>query len=283
MKTLMLTLLFAGLCTGLAFAQSPWINDTHTSSITLEWDKPIFDERTFDRSEVSAASSAMFLTGRMLMTDNIVFVAELPISHFGYKNGNPFGGDDNSTMIGNLYAGGIYNADLRNPDNHLFVELGVRIPTAKSPNDDRFGNFTGMMSEASDRMEAFLWDTWSIPVIGSFVTPITGPFDVKLRLGTAYNIYTGDFEDLDNTLHLLYGVTALYRDVNTEAYIGFSGRNPYAGNDPDFFEDGFTQLRAGVALPFRNIVPGVYVRKPLGENFNQLVDFSFGFTLEFRR
>jgi hypothetical protein len=157
MKKLTLSVLFIALWTGLVFAQSPWLNDTRNSSITFEWDKPLFDDRTFDRKDVTGVSSAMFLTGRMLITDNFLFVAELPISHFGYKDGNP-SGEDNSTMLGNIYAGGIYNVDLRNPDNHLFVELGVRIPTTRTPTADRFGNFTGIISEASDRSEAFLAD-----------------------------------------------------------------------------------------------------------------------------
>lgn len=284
MKKLICTVVLFGLWTGLVLAQSPWLNDTRTSSISLEWDKPIFDDRTFERKDVTAVSSAMFLTGHVKITENFLFVGELPISHFGYKNGNPFGGEDNSTMLGNIYAGGIYNVDLRNPDNHLFVELGVRFPTARTPdNIEWFGNFTGQKSEASDRMEAFQWDTWSVPLIGNFITPVSGPFALKVRLGTVYCIFADDLKDLENDLHLVYGLTGLYRDSNVEAHLGFSGRNTYVGNDPDFFEEGFTQLRAGVALPFGNIVPGVFVRKPLGENFNRLVNFSYGFNIEIRR
>lgn len=273
-----------GLLTGFANAQSPWLSDSRTSSVSLEWDKPLFDDRTFDRDQISDASSVLFLTGRMRLADNFRFVAELPMSHFGYEGNNPFGGDDNSTAIGNIYAGGIWDINKDTPDNHAFVELGVRIPTAREPNDtERFGNFTGMNSEASDRMEAFSWDTWTVPLIGNYITTINGPFAAKMRLGTLYNAYVGDFEDLDNELHLLYGISGLYRQPNVEAHLGFSGRNPYVGNDLDFFDNGFTQLRAGVARPFGKITPGVYVRKPLGENYNQVLDLAYGLSLEVKR
>jgi hypothetical protein len=259
--------------------------------VSLEWDKPLFDEDLIDRDEVMGLSSSLFLTGRMKVTDNFSLQAELPLSYFGYQDNNPFGGNDNSFEIGNVYLGGIYDiqtgsydARPENSEDRLFVELGVRFPTAREPDEtDNFGAFTGRTSEAGDRVEAFLYDTWSIPVIGSYISTISGPFAVKLRLGTIYDIYVGDFEGQENEMYLQYGIAGLYRESTLEASLGFSGRNRYVGNNPDFFDDGFTQVRASVARPFGNIVPGVYVRKPLGENYNNLVNLSYGFSVEIRR
>ena len=269
-----------GVWVGLASAQSPWLSDTRLTSISLEWDKPLFDDRTLDRDVVTNATSVLFLTGRVRVNDSFRVVGELPISHFGYENNNPLG-DDNSTIIGNIYAGGIWDVNMRNPNTHLFVELGVRIPTAPESTTKRFGGMTGMLSE-NERAEAFATDSWAIPLVGNYVTSVSGPFAMKFRLGTIYDIYVDDLESFDNEFHLLYGLTGLYRKPNVEAHLGFSGRNPYAGNNPDFFDDGFTQVRAGIARPFRNITPGVYVRKPLGENYNRLVDFAYGFSIEIR-
>jgi hypothetical protein len=284
MKKLILFVL-VGLWTGVANAQSPWLSDSRLTSISIEWDKPLLDDNIIDQSEVAGLSSSLFLTGRVRVTDNFRLEAELPVSHFGFENSNPVpGGNDYSTEIGNVYVGGIYDVQSIDDDNHLFFELGVRIPTSRQPNDiERFGRITGMSSEATDRLEAFLWDTWSVPLSANYITPVSGPFFAKFRLGTIYNMYVDDLESLDNEFHLLYGISALYRESNFEATLGFNGRNPYAGNNPDFIDDGFTQIRAGVARPFGNIVPGVYVRKPLGENYNQLVDFAYGFYIEVRR
>ncbi|MDZ7681907.1 MAG: hypothetical protein U5J63_09415 [Fodinibius sp.] len=280
MKKSIVLLIMLGIWTGLAGAQSAWLSDSRLSSVSLEWDKPLFDDRTLDRDLITGATSVLFVTARLRVNDNFRVVGELPISHFGFENTNPLG-DDNSTVIGNIYAGGIWDMNMRNPNNHAFIELGVRIPTAPESMTDRFGGMTGLLSE-NERVEAFTTDNWAIPLVGNFVTSISGPFAMKFRLGTIYDIYVDDLESFDNEFHLLYGLTGLYRESNFEAHLGFSGRNPYAGNSPDFFDDGFTQIRAGIARPFRNITPGVYVRKPLGENYNQLVDFAYGFSIEIR-
>lgn len=285
MKKVLLLLLMAGLWGELSYAQSPWLSDTRQSAVSFEWDKPVFDDRTFDQDDVTGASSVLFLTGRVKTGENILFVAELPLSHFGYKSSNPFGGDDNSTSLGNIYAGSIFDINMKNPDAHSFIELGVRIPTAPSPRDDeRFGSNTGRFAEL-DRREAFSYDTWAIPLIGNYITPVTGPFAVKFRLGTVYDIFVDELEGNDNELHLLYGLTGMYRNPSFEAQLGFSGRNQYAGlpSGIDFWDSGATQLRAGIALPFRNIVPGIHARMPLGDNYTQVLDFAYGISLEIRR
>lgn len=265
-------------------AQSPWLSDTRLTSVSLEWDKPLFDDRTLDRDLVTGISSSLFVTGRFRVSDNFRFVGELPISHFGFESNNPVG-DDNSTVIGNVYVGGIWDVNTANPTNHAYIELGVRIPTTPQPNvNDRFGGTTGLLAEVSDRMEAYMWDTWAIPVVGNFVTTVNKPFAVKGRLGTVYDIFTDDLKNSDNSLWLLYGVTALYQASTLEGHLGFSGRNQYVGNisGVNFWDSGFTQLRAGVARPFRNVTPGVYVRMPLGDNHTQVLDFAYGFSLEIR-
>lgn len=280
MKKLFITILLVGLCTSVAAAQSPWLSDVRSSSVSLEWDKPLLDSRTYNQDDISAASSVLFLTGKVRVNGNLRLVAELPMSHFGFKRGSTFA-EDNSTMLGNVYVGGVYDLFTSDAENHAMVELGARIPTTRSPSDKRFANQIGAFSDI-DRREAFAYDTWSIPLIATYIRHIEGPFAARVRLGTAYNIYTDDLKDLDNEWHLLYGISALYRQPIFEAQLGFMGRNQYAGNNVDFADSGFTQLRAGVARPFRNVVPGVYVRKPLGENYNALVDWAFGVNVEFR-
>jgi len=284
MKKTILLLIMAVWWAGNTYAQSPWLSDTRLSSISLEWDKPLFDDRTFDRSDVSNASSVLFLSGRIRVNDNFRFVAELPVSNFGYQGNNPFGGDDNSTVIGNIYAGGIYDVNTGNPNTHSFIELGVRIPTTPDPRTNkRFGSSTGRFSEL-ERQEAFGSDQWSVPLIGNYVTTVSDPFAVKFRLGTVYDLFVDNLKNLDNQLHLLYRLSAMYRPTNFEAYLGFSGRNQYAGlpSGIDFWDSGLTQLRAGIARPFQNITPGVYVRKPLGDNYNRALDFAYGFSIEIR-
>lgn len=284
MKKVILLLILTGLGTTCVYAQSPWLSDTRLSSVSLEWDKPLFDKRTYDRDIVSGATSVLFVTSRVRVGDDFRFVAELPISHFGYENNNPFGGDDNSTVIGNVYAGGIWDVNLGNPYTHSFIEFGVRIPTTPNArNNKRFGGTTGRFSEL-ERSEAFSNDVWTVPLIANYFTSVRALFAVKLRLGATYNIFVNNLKNQENQMHLLYGVTALYRPLTFEAQLGFSGRNQFVGlpSGIDFWDSGLTQIRAGIARPFRNITPGLYVRKPLGDNYNQVLDLAYGISLEIR-
>ena len=285
MKKIISLLLLIGIGTAITYAQSPWLSDTRTSSISLEWDKPLFDKRTFDRDDITGASSALFLTGRFRVNENLRIVGELPLSHLGFESAYPLG-DDNSTVVGNFYLGSIWDIETVSTNNHAFVELGVRIPTTPEMNlSDKYGSLTGLASEESDRTEAFIWDTWAVPVIGNFISVIDGPFAVKTRLGTVYDIFVDDLKDVDNEMWLLYGITALYRDSGFEAHLGFSGRNQYVGlpEDADFFDSGFTQLRGGVGIPFGKVTPTIYARLPLGSNYNEVMDMAYGFSIEIRR
>lgn len=284
MKKSVLILIMAGFWAVSAFAQSPWLSDARLSMISLEWDKPVFDDRTFDQKDVTDASSVLFLTGRARINDDLRFVAEVPFSYFGYKS-NP-AGDNNSTVIGNVYVGGIKDFNTSNPNNHAFIELGVRIPTTPDPRtQDRFGGISGLASERSDRVEAFMSDTWAVPLIGNFVSSVSGPFAVRARLGSIYDIFTDDLKNEDNSLWLLYGITGMYRKPTFEANAGFSGRNQYVGNPSgvDFWDSGATQVRAGVARPFRNVTPGIYARLPLGDNYTRVLDFAYGVSIEIRQ
>ena len=284
MKKIILLLCIVMGWVGIIRAQSPWLSDTRLSTVSLEWDKPLFDDRSIDRDEITTVSSVLFLTGRMRIRENFRFVAELPLSHFGYENNNPLGGDDNSTVLGNLYVGTIYDINTGNLNTHTFVELGVRIPTTPNPKTEKhFGGDTGRFAEL-ERSEAFTSDVWGIPLIANHVTSVRGPLAVRLRLGTIYDLFIDEQEDVANQMHLLYGLTALGRQSTVEAYLGFSGRNQFMGlpSGLDFWDSGLTQIRAGIARPFRNITPGIYLRKPLGENYNRAVDLAYGFSIEIR-
>ncbi|MDR8394403.1 hypothetical protein NC796_24860 [Aliifodinibius sp. S!AR15-10] len=179
--------------------------------------------------------------------------------------------DYENTIIGNIYIGGILRKDTQETDGHFFIEFGFRLPTTPKPKINKItAQSTGLRSELSDRFEAFVSNTWAIPLIVNFVKPVKDPMAIKFRLGTVWD----ERKDSENMFFLLYGLTGLYRTSTVEAYLGINGRSPYAGNDTEFFNDGFSQLRAGVARPFNEIVPGIYLRKPVGENYNRWVDLG---------
>lgn len=266
---------------GVSYAQSPWLSNSQSNKILLEWAKPIFsDEMGSAWEKMTAGSSVYFLTGEIGVTEKISLTTELPFSYLGFVEeyiSPEF--DYENTIIGNIYIGGILRNYARETDDQLFIEFGVRLPTTPEPRIDKVtAQSTGLRSELSDRFEAFVSNTWSVPLIANLVKTLQEPVAIKFRLGTVWD----EREGADNMLFLLYGLTGLYHTPTIEAYVGINGRSPYVGNNPDFFNDGYSQLQVGLARPFNYIVPGAYLRKPVGENYNQWMDWGYGFNIEFR-
>lgn len=292
MKKLIVSSLLVVLWMGSCYAQSPWLSNARANKILLEWDKPIFSsDEGFGREDATAASSVVFLTGDIVITDNFSLIVELPFSHFGLVDEERASGFDNeNTVVGNLYMGGLLDINVKTPGDRLFIEFGLRVPTTPDPETNQVvAQATGLRSEMSDRFEAFIDDYWAIPLIGNYVTTFEEPVAIKLRLGTVWVNplkFSNRFfysKDSERTLHLLYGITGFYNASPIEISLGINGRSPFVSNrNRNFFNDGFSQLRAGVMRPFNHIVPGIYLKKPIGENYSKWVDWGYGLNIEYR-
>lgn len=277
MKTTIFTLfLIAGLTVDTS-AQSPWLVKSKQSSLTIEWDKPLFDSDLVNRDMVTSISSVMFVTGKAKVNDKFRIVAELPLSHFGIKD-SEFTSGTSHTQVGNIYLGGELDANTRNEGTALTFELGVRIPTMGETEDaGDIGAFTGLVSE-SERHEAFFIDTWSIPVYATTTQKIADFGYLNFRGGALYDIYTDDLSFLDNELHLLYTISTTITTKPMDALIGFSGRHHVVGNGAENTKP-VTQLRGGIGKRFSHWTPSIYARLPLSRDFNALVDVAYGFSL----
>lgn len=281
MKKLLLSSLILLLWIEVSYAQSQWMRNSESQHVFLEWDKPVFsNDFGLTKDDVTAASSVLFLSAQIGVAENTWFAVSLPISHFGLEEHlRSEGFEDQNTTIGNLYLGGIFVTEIEESDNRLIIEAGIWLPTMSDQNNNQVaGQTTGLRSEVADRLEAFLTDNWGIPVVANFATSRANPVAVKLRLGTIFD----KTKDLDTTLFLLYGITGILNASTAEISLGINGRSPYMGNDPDFFKDGFSQARAGVAFPFNQIVPGFYAKIPVGDNYDMFVDWGYGFNIEYR-
>lgn len=207
-------------------------------------------------------------------------MVEFPFSHFGFSESVAVSNFETSnTAIGNIYVGGKLNYTNDNSEEQLLIELDLRVPTTPEPSNDQVAaQASGLRSEMSDRLEAFMLHIWALPVIVNLHTKINNELAVKLRLGNIWDIY----EDSENSVSLLYGVSGFYQPSDIEIFAGINGRSPYIGNNPSFFKDGFSQIRGGLSYNFGNIVPGFYIKKAIGENYNLLVDWGYGLNIEYQ-
>lgn len=280
MKKLIVPVILSIMLIGSVNAQSPWVNDEKTSTIMLDWDKPIFNSSYNIDNTIAASSSVLFLTGRFNAANRFRIIVDVPISHYGEKAGEYFDGI-NRTSIGNVYLGGELDLGSGETPYHSYLEFGLRIPTASSKENGE-GIITGMLTEI-DRKEAFVPHSITIPVAGNFlISSINSPFAFKLHLGGVFNSLTDKklWGDDYSTLHLLYGASALYRSSDFHASLGFAGRNYITGEKIRFWDNGnWNQLRGSASYSFGKWMPGIYVRKSVGRDYRSYLDWAYGITM----
>lgn len=239
----------------------------------------MFNSDTFNRDAITSASSVLFITGKFNLRPGIRLILEVPVSHVGFTEDEFFEGSSHTT-IGNLYAGGQLDIPSSSLNLQSNVELGLRFASMPEPGFfEDMGYFTGALSE-NERKEAFIYKMWSVPVALNSAFRLNERFSLETKLGTNLDIYAGEeSEALDNELHLIYGATGLYSFNSFTAHLGLNGRNHYAGNEPEFADTGLLQARGGISFSAGSLEPGMFVRAPLGENYSEIVDWAFGFSI----
>ncbi len=250
-------------------AQSIWQDYTARTALFLEILKPEYD----NGEDFSFLTSVSFLSARVPVTRNMIFVGELPYSYINWDI--PQGPDLGSQQtFGNPYFG--IKLDLgRNP---LFFEIGVRAPlTADVDGDNEVATFNGYMTDFVDRAEAFAPD--AIPVTGFFnyVFRSRTGFSLRLRGGPAFWIASGDREDSET--FILYSAQIWYDAGKINFGGGFSGRYFASADDGDFGERSTQQLTFGLDIILGIFRPGVQIRIPMDEDYKDILNVVFSITL----
>ncbi|MFQ5771883.1 MAG: hypothetical protein ACE5HX_15215 [bacterium] len=158
-----------------ATAQPIWLEQSNYQSIALEVLKPKKDNTTF-------LSSTFFLSLRLPVRDNLIFVGELPFAH-GQQDFENID-TEAKNKIGNIYLG----FDLLRQDSLIFIEAGLRLPLVTSSN---IASIFGQLSDV-DRLEAFIPDV--VTVFGTINFPYIFPSHLffRLRSGPSLIISTGE-------------------------------------------------------------------------------------------
>ncbi len=151
-------------------------------------------------------------------------------------------------------------------------EIGIRIPIAKY---DFTALSIGLLADG-DRFEAYNPDIFQVSGAVNFTTTLSPPLGIRLRLGPAIDMGTGQYSTGDAFLH--YAALLQY----SAPFIDFQGgyaaktlitRSGVSDRTRDFVEfHGATQIQ--------QIRPGVQVRFPLSEYDKILVDAVYGLSLE---
>jgi hypothetical protein len=262
-KPLLSLLLLINLTTS-AGAQSAWFVNPNTEQATVsaDWSKPNFGQFV-NNNYVTTFSSVLFIQGYVPVNDNFAFIADIPISHWGYNDNINMDIQDPHTTIGNIYIGGVYKFnDTANGRFSQSVEIGTRLSTMPEPDfPDERGLLTGFLSSI-DRKEAFTPD----------VVPFFGLFNGDYKLNTVVTLsFTGgatywtNVEDLfrDNQLFLMQRLMVHFDTNELGGRLGLSGKYNVAPGDGLLSDLDITQVWAGVNKTFSDWTIEAYVRSPL--------------------
>jgi hypothetical protein len=250
-------------------AQPIWLDQSEPRSIALEVLKPKKENTEF-------LSSTLFLSVRLGISNNLVFVGELPFSHAGLDNVN-----SSDTQVGNPYFG----LELVRGDSPLFFEFGGRLPLVGSSN---LATILGQLTDA-DRMEAFSPDVTSLLAALNFqnIFPPNQIF-LRARVGASLWVSTGEG-----------GAAAVFDNIgeNSELFFLLSGQAGYDGrclflgagltgrivltNDGNFGRRSFLQLGANARLKLGRFRPGLHFRLPLEDDLKEVLDFVGGASLSY--
>ncbi len=255
-------------------AQSNWMLDRNKKIVSIEWLKPSFSE---DRN-LTFFTSVFNVSARLPMNDRNTMVVEIPYGKYGYEYKDEYYGIDYSrkeSTIGNVYLG----AEFGQPNDPVFTEVGVRLPTVS---DDKYGaQSVGMLADW-DRLDAFVDDIVPFTVkVNSLVRRESG-FVTRVRIGPEiWYITNKDSEDRFE-MFLLY---SFHGGLETETFgmgLGLNGRMWVTmGEGSDLAEKTIHQLDFNFFGKIKNIRPGVYMRVPVDDDLEEVLDSVLGIRLDF--
>ncbi len=248
--------------------QSIWSDPTQDQrSIGLEVIKPNFD----GEPEHTLTTSVFFLTLKSPLTNALSLHLEAPFAHGAYRDHDGF----SRNSMGNPYLG----IDLHGEDTPLAVELGVRLPVAKS---DNLGAQVGTFSNY-DRLEAFVADELSVRVMGNYRYDNKSGLMFHLRGGTIFLVNT-DKQMFEEASDVNYGYSAqLGYDTKAFSLIGMFCGRVLTEEDFNFGERSFHELGFAAKVGLGSLRPGASFRVPLDSDSRSILDFVAALTLEFQK
>ncbi|MBL7961231.1 hypothetical protein JNL27_13440 [bacterium] len=253
-------------------AQSNWMLQRGTRTVSLEWLKPSLSNDEY----YTFGTSVYNLTARLPMNDKHTFIVEVPFSHYGFEyDDGGFNFSETENTVGNIYVG----MEIGEKDNPVFTEFGVRLPTVS-------GNKSGAQSIGIltdwDRLDGFVNDI--IPVtfkVNNYVKYPSG-FVTRVRVGPEFWFATNDEEVDKFELFILYSAHGGLEAEKFGIGIGFNGRFwPTLGENSKLSEQMTHQMDVNFFAKFKNVRPGLYLRAPVDDDISEVLNSVFGLRIDF--
>jgi hypothetical protein len=242
----------------------------------------VFNFETYQVSPKSSMytfwTTAMFLSGRYTVVDNVGVVAELPVAHSGIDGISGFGTDVSASqwMIGNPYLG----IDLKSGDGALTAELGFRPPLGAESKYD--AALIGTMASL-DRPGAFIPNAWSLSGMIGYRRLMSNGVVLQVRGGPVFLDPT-DRRHSEAETYLHYAGRVGYQNASYSMLVGLSGL--YRASSLDGLELGFAErsihsFEAIGHIRLGSVQPGLRVVIPLDKDQTDVFDAIYGLNIGF--
>ena len=261
------------------------LHHNERSQLGIEYLTPLFERKL----NISPFSSVWFFSGRFPIGGNVSAVADIPVAYMISSNRS----FDAEAILGNPFIG----IEVSRLSSWTYAELGIRIPVVsdqtmpesilRSITDasrfealhteiNRSASLFGVVTDI-DRFEAFSPE--AIPITLKFGYRNVSSSNIYSNLLAGFvGIFTTDSRS-ENELYVDYGGVIGYDLPALRLTAGLSGR--WLVSQPglelnDHVVHHVTLAANTVMSTFR---PGILVRMPIGEDFDQVIAIVVGLTL----
>lgn len=250
-------------------AQSVWTAPPrHATQLSVEWLKPVFEDGT----DVSLLTSTLVVSAQAALSERLMLVGELPVSHVRLSAPSVRDDAPSSTSVGNPALG----LKLRSTEGSFFMEMGARPPITEGP-----GVLSSAIGSLSDlnRFSAYTVNQVPVHLLGNYhYTPGSSPVTARLRAGP--EIFLPAADNASATMILTYGVQGWYTEADgwLSAGVGLTGRWEVV-QEARFRESSLHHLSATVQGTFGRVRPGLVVRLPLEADYREVFHAVIGLTM----
>ncbi len=250
-----------------AEAQSIWTDRSSDRAIGVELLAP-----NFGGNSTVYSGYVLTLSSRIALSNSLRLVIEAPFAHGTITTSSS---SLSQNIVGNPYLG----LEIATRKPFLYMEVGARIPIVSDEQD--IATTIGVRSDI-DRFEAYAPNIVQISGAVNIQPVITSGLGFRLRIGPTYDIGIRQPSNTVTTqssdLYLLYSEQLYYKNELVNIGLGLTGRTILTNartNDRtvDMFE-------VAAKMYIGKFEPGMTMRLPLDQSLSNVLDFTYGFTVE---
>ncbi len=257
-------------------AQSIYTDFERDKRLNLEIVKPAISSNLYNSAVNSSfLNSSIFFTTHIPFWEKYLFIAELPFAYANVDLADFRSANIKGTTIGNLYLG--FQSYLEDTPA-LMTEFGIRLPLAAKENN---GTVIGEISDLIERAEAFTPGILSVHGMLNYFRKNSSGYSLRARLGPIFWFNTNENSSLGPDVFFVYGVAFGMDQEIVRVKGGVNGRLSTIQNSLNSGKRFFHQFGIHIDFGAAKVKPGFSLRVPLNRNYENIIDYSFGFNLSY--